>query len=40
MRLTLTNDEAYDVVISVAAGDVDDVSTIAAHLEAGTTTWR
>ena len=40
MRLTLTNDEAYDVVISVAAGDIDDVSTIAAHLEAGTTTWR
>ena len=29
-RLTLTNDEAYDWVISVAAGQLDDVGAIAA----------
>jgi death on curing protein len=33
-RLTFTNDEAYDVVIAVAAGELDDVSAIAARLEA------
>ncbi len=37
VRLTLTNDEAYDLVIAVAAGEIDDVETIAARLEAGTT---
>jgi len=35
-RLTLTNDEAYDFVITVAAGDLDDVSEIAARLAAAT----
>jgi death on curing protein len=40
MRLTLTNDEAYDLVIAVAAGDINDVEPIATDLEAGTTTWR
>jgi len=35
-RLTLTNDEAYDFVIAVAAGDLDDVSEIAARLAAAT----
>jgi death-on-curing protein len=37
-RLTLTNDEAYDLVIAVAAGDLDSVEEIAARLESGTTT--
>ncbi len=32
-RLTLTNDEAYDVVISVATGVLDDVPRIAAVLD-------
>jgi death on curing protein len=36
-RLTSTNDEAYELVMSVAAGEVDDVASIAARLEAGTT---
>lgn len=36
LRLTLTNDEAYDLVIAVAAGEVEDVSTLAATLEAHT----
>jgi death-on-curing protein len=35
VRLTLTNDEAYDLVIGVASGKLDDVRTIASVLEAG-----
>ncbi len=31
-RLTLTNDEAYDLVIDVATGHLDSVSDIAARL--------
>lgn len=31
-RLTMTNDEAYDFVISVATGDLDDVPGIAEVL--------
>jgi len=34
MRLTFTNDEAYDFVINVATGQLDDVAIIAAQLEA------
>lgn len=33
MRLTLPEDEAYDLVMSVAAGALDDVRSIAAVLE-------
>jgi len=32
MRLTLTNDEAYDLVIAVASGHLADVSEIAGRL--------
>jgi death on curing protein len=35
-RLTLTNDEAYHLVMSVAAGDRDTVDEIAAILQAAT----
>jgi len=35
-RLTLTNDEAYDLVIGVAAGHLDSVSDIAARLRTAT----
>ena len=35
-RLTLTNDEAYDLVMGVAAGHLDDVDTIAAVLQRAT----
>jgi death-on-curing protein len=35
-RLTLSNDEAYTLVIDVAAGKLDDVSSIAEHLATGT----
>ena len=37
-RLTLTNDEAYDLVMSVAAGGLDDISAIAATIRAGSRT--
>lgn len=33
IRLTLTNDEAYDLFIDVATGTLDDVPSIAAVLE-------
>ncbi|MFD4365836.1 type II toxin-antitoxin system death-on-curing family toxin [Rhodococcus sp. NPDC058521] len=31
-RLTLSNDEAYDLVIAVSVGELDDVPAIAEHL--------
>ncbi len=34
-RLTLSNDEAYDLVMRVAGGDLDDVAEIARPLERG-----
>ncbi|MEA2217821.1 MAG: death on curing protein [Solirubrobacteraceae bacterium] len=36
MRLTISNDEAYRLVMSVATGEQDDVLSIAAMLEHGT----
>lgn len=39
-RLTLTNDEAYDFVIAVATGELDDVASIAAVLVRGTAPRR
>jgi death on curing protein len=35
-RLTLTNDQAYELVINVASGTLDEVPRIAAVLEANT----
>ncbi len=32
LRLTLSNDAAYDLVIAVATGDLDEVSEIAAQI--------
>ena len=34
-RLTMTNEEAYDLVMAVAAGNVEDVAEIAQLLAAG-----
>ena len=34
-RLTLTTDEAYDLVIAVASGELDDLPTIANSLRTG-----
>jgi death-on-curing protein len=39
-RLTLSNDDAYDVVIAVATGELDDVGAIAGRLEPGTAPWH
>lgn len=39
-RLTLTNDEAYDLVIAVSSGELDDVEAIADRLESATASWR
>lgn len=35
VRLTLTNDEAYDLVYKVASGEIDDVAAIATVLRKG-----
>jgi death on curing protein len=35
-RLTLSNDDAYALIMAVAAGELDDVESIAARLAAGT----
>ncbi|XAS75187.1 type II toxin-antitoxin system death-on-curing family toxin [Dermatophilaceae bacterium Sec6.4] len=34
-RLTSTNDEAYELVMSIAAGELDEVAGIAARISAG-----
>jgi len=39
-RLTLSTDEAYDLVIAAATGELDDVEAIADRLESGTAAWR
>ena len=39
-RLILTNDEAYDLVVSVAAGELDSVDDIAAVLQHATQPHR
>ena len=36
LRLTLTNDDAYELVMNIATGQLDDVPAIAATLERGT----
>ncbi|MEQ6899476.1 type II toxin-antitoxin system death-on-curing family toxin [Nocardioides sp. YIM 152588] len=36
LRLTLTNDQAYDVIIEVASGQLDDVGDIAERVRNGT----
>jgi death on curing protein len=40
LRLTMSNDEAYDVVMAVAAGQLDDVEPIAERLRSTTAPWR
>ena len=39
IRLTLSNDQAYDLVMSVATGALDDVSNIAPALQPGSEPW-
>jgi len=38
-RLTLRNDEAYDLAIAVASGDLTEVAEIAEQLRRGSATW-
>ena len=39
-RLTFTNDQAYELVMKVAAGELDQVEQISAILQGGTAPWR
>jgi death on curing protein len=39
-RLTLSNEEAYDLVMAVAVGSLDDVEPIAERLRSNTAPWR
>jgi death-on-curing protein len=39
-RLTLTNDEAYELIIAIAAGALDDVPSIADRLSGATAVRR
>lgn len=38
-RLTLSNDEAYDLIVAVASGEVDAVEPLEARLAASTRPW-
>ena len=38
-RLTLTNDDAYDLVMEVATGGLDDVGALADRLAGSTEPW-
>ena len=40
LRLTLSNDEAYALVMAVAAGELDEVEPISDRLATGTDNWR
>lgn len=40
LRLSLTNDEAYDLVMAVASGEMDDVATITTVLERAARPWH
>ena len=40
LRLTMTNDEAYDVIVSLAVGELDEVPAIAATLDGATAPRR
>jgi death-on-curing protein len=35
-RLTMTNDAAYDLIVSVSTGEIDEVDSIAVVLKSGT----
>jgi death-on-curing protein len=40
LRLALTNDEAYDLVMAVASGELDDVAALTTALERVARPWR
>jgi death-on-curing protein len=39
MQLTLSNDDAHELVVAIASGQLDDIEPIADRLRAGTATW-
>ncbi|MEX5718567.1 type II toxin-antitoxin system death-on-curing family toxin [Geodermatophilus maliterrae] len=39
VQLTLSNDEAYELVMAIASGQLDDVASIAGLLRDGTAPW-
>lgn len=39
MQLTLSNDEAYEFVMAIASGELDDVAPIAERLRTSTAPW-
>lgn len=39
IRLTLSNDEAYELVMGIASGQLDDVEPIAGRLRTSTAPW-
>ena len=39
-RLTLTNDEAYDLVIEVSTGELRDIAELALRLRRGSEPWQ
>ena len=39
LRLTLSNDQAYDLVMAIAAGELDGVEPIADRLASSTQAW-
>lgn len=39
-RLTLSNDQAYELIMAVAAGDLDDVESIAKRIHDGSAARR
>ncbi len=40
LRLTLTNDEAYTLIFTIASGELDEVGAIAEILARSTQPWR
>lgn len=38
-RLTLTNDQAYELVMDVAAGELDEITGIASQIRDGSRPW-
>ena len=38
-RLTLTNDQAYELVVSVSAGKLDEIAEIASRIKCGSQAW-
>lgn len=38
-RLTLTNDQAYELIMDVAAGELDEITGIASRIRDGSRPW-